>query len=212
MRMRQAAHRVRRAALLSAVMLVPSPAFRSMALGIMVAVIFVLAATLTLLPAVLARLNARVDALALPWVHAGEHRSARFGRWAERLWTQPIRYGLAALVALLALARRPNAAIKISGVCTMSREPFPYPDIWDPLARVFDAWGFERCLWGTDWTRTFSLVSYAQGVEPFRLTDRAAMSIVTSPMSSRFEVWPEVRRIKARSRASNSARSKGLRT
>ena len=38
---------------LTAVMLVPSPAFRSMALGIMLAVIFVLAATLTLLPAVL---------------------------------------------------------------------------------------------------------------------------------------------------------------
>jgi hypothetical protein len=44
--------------------------------------------------------------------------------------------------------------------------------IWDPLARVFDAWGFERCLWGTDWTRTFSLVNYEQGVAPLRLTDR----------------------------------------
>ena len=40
---------------LTAVMLVPSPAFRSMSLGIMLAVIFVLAATLTLLPAVLAQ-------------------------------------------------------------------------------------------------------------------------------------------------------------
>ena len=40
---------------LSAVMLVDSPAFRSMALGIMLSVIFVLAATLTLLPAVLGR-------------------------------------------------------------------------------------------------------------------------------------------------------------
>ena len=76
------------------------------------------------------------------------------------------------LPKVLELARRPNAVIKVSGVCTMSREPFPYPDIWDPLARVFDAWGFERCLWGTDWTRTFSLVNYEQAVEPFRLTDR----------------------------------------
>ncbi|HEX6024500.1 MAG TPA: MMPL family transporter, partial [Solirubrobacter sp.] len=50
---------------LSAVMLVPSPAFRSMSLGIMLAVLFVLAATLTLLPAVLAKLGPRVDALAL---------------------------------------------------------------------------------------------------------------------------------------------------
>ena len=48
---------------LSAVMLVPSPAFRSMALGIMFAVIFVLAASLTLLPAVLAKLGPRVDGL-----------------------------------------------------------------------------------------------------------------------------------------------------
>ena len=49
---------------LSAVMLVPSPAFRSTALGIMLADVFVLAATLTLLPAVLVRLGTRVNALA----------------------------------------------------------------------------------------------------------------------------------------------------
>jgi RND superfamily putative drug exporter len=89
---------------LSAVMLVPSPAFRSMALGIMLAVFFVLAATLTLLPAVLAKLGARVDGLALPWVHAGEHRSARFAHWAERLWRRPVAYGAVALVALVVLA------------------------------------------------------------------------------------------------------------
>ena len=62
---------------LSAVMLVPSPAFRSMALGIMLSVLFVLAATLTLLPAVLAKLGPKVDALPLKWVHSGEHRSPR---------------------------------------------------------------------------------------------------------------------------------------
>ncbi len=89
---------------LSAVMLVPSPAFRSMAAGIMLAVAFVLGATLTLLPAVLARLGDRVDAVALPWVHSGEHRSARFARWGERLWRRPAGYGLLALVALAALA------------------------------------------------------------------------------------------------------------
>ena len=42
---------------LMAVMLVPSPAFRSMALGIMISVLFILAATLTLLPAVLGKLG-----------------------------------------------------------------------------------------------------------------------------------------------------------
>jgi len=85
-------------------MLVPSPAFRSMSLGIMLAVIFVLAATLTLLPAVLSRLGPKVDKLALPWAHSGEHRSARFERWGERLWRQPLRYGVVALAILVGLA------------------------------------------------------------------------------------------------------------
>ena len=89
---------------LSAVMLVPSPAFRSMSLGIMVSVLFVLAATLTLLPAVLAKLGPRIDKLALPWVHGGEHRSPRFARWGELLWRRPLLFGGLALVALLALA------------------------------------------------------------------------------------------------------------
>ncbi len=89
---------------LTAVMLVPSPAFRSMALGIMLAVIFILAATLTLLPAVLAKLGPRVDKGSLPWARSGEHRSARFAAWGERLWKRPVAYGAFAVVALLALA------------------------------------------------------------------------------------------------------------
>ena len=89
---------------LSAVMLVPSPAFRSMALGIMISVAFVLAATLTLLPAVLGRLGPKVDALPLRWVHSGEHRSARFAAWGERLWRKPHLYGPAATLVLILLA------------------------------------------------------------------------------------------------------------
>ena len=89
---------------LTAVMLVPSPAFRSMSLGIMLAVLFVMAASLTLLPAVLAKLGPRVDKLSLPWVHSGEHRSPRFAAWGERLWRRPLLYGLPALALLIALA------------------------------------------------------------------------------------------------------------
>ncbi|HEY7267178.1 MAG TPA: MMPL family transporter [Solirubrobacterales bacterium] len=88
---------------LGAVMLVPSPAFRSVSVGIMLAVVFVLAATLTLLPAVLARLGARVDRLSLPWVHSGEHRSPRSAAWGERLWRHPLRYGVPAFAVLILL-------------------------------------------------------------------------------------------------------------
>jgi RND superfamily putative drug exporter len=89
---------------LSAVMLVPSPAFRSTSLGIIVSVLFVLAATLTLLPATLAKLGPRVDRLSLPWLHSREHRSPRFARWGELLWRRPLLLGGLALAALLALA------------------------------------------------------------------------------------------------------------
>ncbi len=89
---------------LSAVMIVPSPAFRSMALGIMMSVVFILLATITLLPAVLAKLGPRVDKGLLPWAHSGDHRSARFERWGQKLWSKPALYGLPALIVLLVLA------------------------------------------------------------------------------------------------------------
>jgi len=76
------------------------------------------------------------------------------------------------LPQVLALAAYPNVAIKITGACTLSHEPFPYNDIWDPLRRIFDAFGFGRCMWGTDWTRATALLTYAQGVEAFRVTDQ----------------------------------------
>src|SRR2546428_324597 len=75
-----------------------------------------------------------------------------------------------------AVAEYANVAVKISGACTLSHEPFPYPDIWDPLARVFDAFGLHRCLWGTDWTRAVKVLTYQEGVEAFRVTDRLSDS------------------------------------
>jgi predicted TIM-barrel fold metal-dependent hydrolase len=80
------------------------------------------------------------------------------------------------LPKLLALAAHTNVAVKISGACTLSHEPFPYPDIWDPLARIFDAFGLHRCLWGTDWTRAVKVLTYQEGVEAFRVTERLSDS------------------------------------
>ena len=75
------------------------------------------------------------------------------------------------LASVAAMAEFDNVAIKISGACTLSHEPFPYPDIWEPLGQLFNAFGFERCLWGTDWTRAINVLTYEQGVEAFRVTD-----------------------------------------
>jgi predicted TIM-barrel fold metal-dependent hydrolase len=80
------------------------------------------------------------------------------------------------LPAVLKLAAHRNVTIKITGACTLSREAFPYRDIWDPLRRIFDAFGIDRCMWGTDWTRAVGLLTYRQGVDAFRHTDRLSAS------------------------------------
>jgi predicted TIM-barrel fold metal-dependent hydrolase len=78
----------------------------------------------------------------------------------------------AELPHVLEVAKNKNIAIKITGGCTLSHQPYPYKDIWDPLGRIFDAFGLDRCMWGTDWTRAVNLLTYKEGVESFRVTDR----------------------------------------
>jgi L-fuconolactonase len=85
------------------------------------------------------------------------------------------------LPKLLALAQYPNVVVKISGAGTLAKQPFPYKDVWDPVRRIIDAFGLDRCMWGTDWTRAVAFLTYKEGVEAFRLmttlsdSDRAAL-------------------------------------
>ena len=80
------------------------------------------------------------------------------------------------LPKLLALARLKNVTVKITGACTLSHEKFPYKDIWDPLGRILDTFGLERCMWGADWTRATALLTYKEGVDAFRVSDRLSDS------------------------------------
>lgn len=76
------------------------------------------------------------------------------------------------LPEVVALAEFDNVNIKISGAGTLSHKQFPYADIWEPLGQIFRAYGLDRCMWGTDWTRAVNLLTYEQGVEAFRVTDQ----------------------------------------
>ncbi len=82
----------------------------------------------------------------------------------------------AELPKVLTLAALDNVSIKISGACTLSREPYPFNDIWDPVCRMIDAFGIDRCLWGTDWTRAVAFLTFKQGVDAFRATNRISDS------------------------------------
>ncbi|MFF5033206.1 MMPL family transporter [Nocardia salmonicida] len=89
---------------LSAVLLVPAPAVRTMAVGIMLAVAFVLAATLTLLPAVLGKLGPKINAGSLPYAKRQQHRSARFESWGRLLHKHPWPFAIGSLLILAALS------------------------------------------------------------------------------------------------------------
>ncbi|MHC3002728.1 MMPL family transporter [Gordonia sp. GN26] len=89
---------------LSAVLLVPAPAVRTMAVGIMLAVVFVLAATLTLLPAALGKLGPRVNAVSMPYARRQQHRSPVFARWGLFLHRHPWTVAVGSLGVLVALA------------------------------------------------------------------------------------------------------------
>ncbi len=78
----------------------------------------------------------------------------------------------AELPKVLELATYDNVRIKISGACTLSHENLSLTAIWDPLARIFDAFCLNRCMWGTDWTRAIAFLTCREGVDAFRFTDR----------------------------------------
>ena len=54
---------------------------------------------------------------------------------------------------LLALAKFPNVAVKLSGAPSNSSDVYPYRNVHDYMQRIFDAFGPERCFWGTDLSR-----------------------------------------------------------
>lgn len=68
------------------------------------------------------------------------------------------------LELLLQLAQFPNVSVKFSGAPALSRETYPFADLWPSLHRVVDTFGPERLLWGADFPRCKGLHTYAEGV------------------------------------------------
>jgi predicted TIM-barrel fold metal-dependent hydrolase len=76
----------------------------------------------------------------------------------------------ATLKQVLTMARRPNLHAKLSFVPTGSKTGYPCADMHEPCRRILDAFGPERCIWGSDfpsalWTPR---VSYAEHLRIFR--------------------------------------------
>jgi len=54
---------------------------------------------------------------------------------------------------LLALARRPNIAVKATSLPSYSSERYPYRNLHKYIRQVYDAFGPRRMFWGTDLSR-----------------------------------------------------------
>lgn len=91
---------------LSGMLVMGVPIVRALAIGVGVAVVTVMAATLTLVPALLGVVGARIDAWRLPGLHRDEsrHRESGWYRWSRLVQRRPWPFAIAGTVVLVALA------------------------------------------------------------------------------------------------------------
>jgi predicted TIM-barrel fold metal-dependent hydrolase len=72
----------------------------------------------------------------------------------------------ATLDKMLALAKRPNVAAKVTAMpCYADDKIYPFRSLHRHIRRVFDAFGPQRTFWGTDWSRL--PCTYQQGITMF---------------------------------------------
>lgn len=72
-----------------------------------------------------------------------------------------------AIAQAAALAKYPNVSVKLSSVPLVSTEGYPFRDTFPYIRRLFDAYGPQRCHWGTDVTNSLSRATYRQRVTQF---------------------------------------------
>jgi L-fuconolactonase len=72
------------------------------------------------------------------------------------------------LQKLLALSRYPRVFVKLSHLWSLSREPYPYRDTHDQMRRLYDAFGPQRLMWGTDWPEVDKYCGYGRALALYR--------------------------------------------
>ncbi|QDU93583.1 amidohydrolase family protein [Lignipirellula cremea] len=72
------------------------------------------------------------------------------------------------LAKLLRLARYPRVHVKISHLWRLSRQAYPYKDTFDQVKKLYDAFGPERLMWGSDWPAVEEFCGYARALALYR--------------------------------------------
>ena len=58
-------------------------------------------------------------------------------------------------------------SVKLSAAPNYSPEAYPFRDMTPHIKRLFDAFGPQRCYWGTDMTNGFDKATYQQRITHF---------------------------------------------
>ncbi|WP_233847204.1 amidohydrolase family protein [Paraburkholderia sp. HD33-4] len=87
------------------------------------------------------------------------------------------------LQSLLELARYPKVYVKISHLWSLSKQVYPFADSFVMLKKVYDAFGAQRLIWGTDHPVCLPHVSYGQAVALYR------DYLDFMPAADREEIW-----------------------
>ena len=61
-----------------------------------------------------------------------------------------------AIDEVVKLAKYPNVSVKVSSAPNFSQEAYPFRDMTVHIKRCFDAFGPQRCYWGTDLTNSLA--------------------------------------------------------
>lgn len=94
---------------------------------------------------------------------------------------------------LLALARLPNVSVKATALPCYTTQPYPFANLTPYLRRIYDAFGPDRIMWGSDLTRL--PCSYAQCLDHVRreldfLTDADRTRILGGTAATLLR-WPQ---------------------
>ncbi len=117
----------------------------------------------------------------LPVMTLASGQTAAFGPIAKRHPQLPIiidhmhlsleiakeRKSSEAVTEVVKLAKYPNVSVKVSSTPTYSLEAYPFRDMTEHIKRCFDAFGPQRCYWGTDITHALAKATYRQRIVHF---------------------------------------------
>lgn len=90
---------------------------------------------------------------------------------------------------VVAFSKHPNVSVKFSGAPSLSQEPYPFADLWPQMHRYVEAFGPERLMWGSDYTRCRGMHTHEESLRFVRDTDELGESDKEQMLGKTLRRW-----------------------